>query len=292
MNNPSAFPFKSQYVTVKGHKIHYVEEGSGPPILLIHGNPTWSYQWRNIMTVLSKHRRCVAFDLLGFGRSDKPNIEYTFKQHAEIVSGFIEQMNLQEMIMIVHDWGASFGLWHMLEHQQSVNGIVMFEPLVSTSTWDDYQGERRTRFEKLRDPKINYDLVQIKNLFVEQLPNGVWNKERMTEEIMDMYRSPFPTPESRKAVRRFPEILPIGEDSEAFAEFKRIEDGLDSLNVPVLLLTVTPGAILNEKKLSILKEKIVNLEIKNLGPGLHHFQEDYPEEIANSVIDWMKIKSL
>ncbi|MBI2184138.1 MAG: haloalkane dehalogenase [Thaumarchaeota archaeon] len=287
----AAFPFTSRYVSVNGFKIHYIEEGRGRPILLIHGNPTWSYEWRNIIPPLSKQGRCIAFDLIGFGRSEKPDIEYTYQQHAAVVDGFIKEMNLKDMVMVLHDWGASFGLWHTINHRENIKGIAMFEPQITTSTWDDYQGERRKKFEMFRDRTINYELAQVKNLFVEQIINSVMKKERMTG-VIEMYREPFPTAESRKAIRRFPEMLPIGEDSETYKEFKQIEEGLSALSIPLLLLTVTPGAIMNESRLARVKKMTRNLEVKHLGPGLHHFQEDYPQEIAAAIIQWMKTNNL
>jgi haloalkane dehalogenase len=189
--------------------------------------------------------------------------------------------------LVLHDWGAAFGLWHALHHPQDVKGLALFEPLLSTSRWDDYEGERRKRFEMFRDRTVNHDLIQVKNLFVEQIPNGVRRKERMTEEVMNRYREPFPTVESRKAIRRFPEMLPIGEDSETYRQFKEIEEALPRIRVPVLLLTVTPGAIVTETKLRLMKERIHDLEITNLGPGLHHFHEDYPIEMAAAIREWM-----
>ncbi|MBI4257702.1 MAG: haloalkane dehalogenase [Thaumarchaeota archaeon] len=291
MDSFAAFPFTSRYTNVNGFKIHYVEEGEGRPILFIHGNPTWCYEWRNIIPALSKHGRCIAFDLIGFGRSDKPDIDYTFKQHADIVDGFIKQMNLRDMIMVVHDWGATFGAWYAIHHPSNVKAIAMFEPQINTATWDDYQGERRKKFEMFRDRTINYELAQVKNLFVEQIINSVLKKDRMNE-AMKMYREPFPTVESRKAIRRFPEMLPIGEDSETYKEFKKIEEGLSTLNIPMLLLTVTPGALMTKDRLARVKEKIKHLQTKNLGPGLHHFHEDYPQEISATIVEWMKTNNL
>ena len=285
------FPFESKFVNIGGYRIHYVEHGKGKrSILLIHGNPTWSYQWRNIIPLLSSAGRCVALDLLGFGRSDKPDIEYTFEQHAEIVNGFIEKLNLKDIVMVLLDWGAAFGFWYAIEHTENVAGIAMFEPVLLTRTWDDYTGDRKKRFQKLTDKSANFELVQVRNHFIETLPERVLHKERMTKEVMNHYREPFQTVESRKAIRTFPEMLPIPENSETFSLFKKIEEGLATLTTPVLLMTANPGSSLTEKELILLKGKVHNLEILNVGAGLHHLQEDEPESISKSILNWMNNK--
>jgi haloalkane dehalogenase len=288
------FPFESKFLKVSGFSIHFIEvQGRGNPLLFIHGNPTWSYIWRNIIPPLSKlGRRCVAFDLLGLGKSDKPQIEYTFDQCYDIVRGFIEEMGLKNLVLVLHDWGGAFGFWYAIQNRPNVKGIVAMEPVLLPLTWDDYEGERKELFKSFRNPAVSYDLIQVKNTFIETMPNRVWNKERMTDGVMKKYREPFSTPESRKAIRRFPEMLPIGQDSETFQIFQKIESSLSSLSVPVLLLKVTPGALINEKKLGILKEKIRDLTVKELGPGLHYVQEDYPDEIAGEIASWTRLKNI
>ena len=289
LSSSDSFGFQAKFLEVDGYKIHYVDEGKGKPLVFIHGNPTWSYQWRNVIPILAaKGFRCVALDLLGFGKSDKPTtVEYTFDLHGSIVNGFIKKLDLRNVVLVVHDWGGSFGLWYALNHPKNVSGVVLLEPLIFPMTWDDYKDERRKRFEMFRDPRVNQEIIQVQNLFVEQISNGVWSKEKKTEEMMQAYRSPFPTPESRRAIRRFAEMLPIGETSETISQFKRIEAALSTFDFPMLLLTVTPGALITREKIILLKNRVRKLTVKELGPGLHHFQEDYPAEIALSISKWI-----
>lgn len=286
----AAFPFTSRYETVGQYRIHYIEEGSGRPILFIHGNPTWSYQWRNIIPAVARQMdaRCIAFDLLGFGRSDKPDIEYTFAQHAAIVDEFIEKKGLRRFVMVLHDWGAALGFWHAIHHIDNVVGIVFFEPAILTRSWKDYTGERRKRFELFRDKKLNYEAVQVRNVSIETLAERVLHKERMTEEVMKYYREPFPTVESRKAMRRFPEMLPIGEDSETFRIFREIEKGLRSLDFPVLLLTATPGSSIGYRDVQTLRDAISNLDVWSIGEGLHMVHEDQPDAISDAIVKWIR----
>lgn len=292
--NPAIYPFEDHYKIIGGHRIHYVDEGEGPRTLLfIHGNPTWSFEWRNIIPSLAKGSRCIAPDLLGFGRSDKPvDIRHTFEEHYEIIRKFIEALKLRSFVMVVHDWGGAFGFWYAMHNQSNVRGIATFEPVLLTMNWNDFSPERRKRFELLRDPHINFELSQVQNSFIETLPERVWRKDRMTHEVMDGYRAPFPTIESRKAVRRFPEMLPIGENSETYQTFKQMESLLPSLHIPVLLMTANPGALISQKKVAFLKEQIKDLDVAELGPGYHHLQEDYPQEIAEAISSWIALKEL
>lgn len=127
---PSAdFPFESRYVTVEGHRIHYIEEGRGEPILFIHGNSAWSYLWRNILPTVAKEtrRRGIALDLLGFGRSDKPNADYSVRLHYRIVEGFIERLGLTNLVLVLHDWGGPLGTFYALRHPERIQALAFME---------------------------------------------------------------------------------------------------------------------------------------------------------------------
>lgn len=292
---PEAYPFSDNYETIDGHRIHYVDEGKGArrTLLFIHGNPTWSFMWRNIIPELSKQSRCVAPDLLGFGRSDKPpEMKHTFEEHYEIIRKFIDAAGLDRFVLVVHDWGGAFGFWYAIHNPARVKGIATFEPVLLTMTWSDFSPERQKLFKSFRDPSVNYELIQVQNKFIEYIPDRVWHKDRMTPGVMDGYRAPFPTAESRKAVRRFPEMLPIGEDSETHEIFREMESSLSSLRIPVLFMVANPGSLINPKKVAFVKQRIRDLEMVELGPGYHHLQEDYPQEIAGAISSWMTLKQL
>jgi len=127
----SEFPFKSNYIEVNGSKIHYIEEGEGDPILFLHGNPTSSYIWRNIIPYLKDKGRCIAPDLIGMGKSDKPDIDYSFFDHVKYIEGFIEKMNLQNITLVVHDWGSALGFHYAMRNEANVKGIAFMEAILS-----------------------------------------------------------------------------------------------------------------------------------------------------------------
>jgi haloalkane dehalogenase len=131
----AAFPFEPHYVDVEGVRMHYVEQGRGDPILFLHGNPTWSYIWRNIIPVVSPYGRCIAPDLVGFGKSAKPDIGYTYFDHVKYVEGFIKALNLTNLTLVIHDWGGSFGMEYAFRHRDNVRAIAFFESVVFTFNW-------------------------------------------------------------------------------------------------------------------------------------------------------------
>ncbi|NBD23525.1 alpha/beta fold hydrolase [Paenibacillus glycinis] len=124
----SAYPFESRYLAIDGHRLHYIDHGSGNPVLLLHGNPTWSYMYRNIIPHLDASARCIALDLIGMGLSDKPDIGYTFREHAEYVSRFIERMDLRDLVIVGHDWGMAIGLQYAMRRPDNVRAVAMLEP--------------------------------------------------------------------------------------------------------------------------------------------------------------------
>jgi pimeloyl-ACP methyl ester carboxylesterase len=273
--------------------MHFIEEGNDNiPILFLHGNPTSSYLWRNIIPIVSNNTRCIALDLIGFGKSAKPDIDYSFEDHYGYVEAFIEAMQLRNIVIVGHDWGGILGFWYAYNHQENVRGLAFMETFPFTFTLDVFPTEVAKLFQAFRTPDHGYQLIQVQNIFVEQvLPSNVLNKKNVTEEVMENYRQPFPTIESRKPIRRFPEMLPLDPnvEKEAYDVIRTVEESLASFKFPMLLIKGNPGAIISEKRVKWLKERIPNLLIKDIGPSLHYLQEDNPEGIGNSIADWIKI---
>jgi hypothetical protein len=124
------FPFESHYVEVLGSKMHYIDEGEGGPILFIHGNPTSSYLWRNIIPYVSDDGRVIAVDLIGMGKSDKPDIDYRFVDHAKYLEGFIEELELKNVTLVIHDWGSGLGFNYAMQHEDNIKGIAFMEAII------------------------------------------------------------------------------------------------------------------------------------------------------------------
>ena len=290
------FPFQSKYPDIGGSKIHYVEEGKGADntVLFLHGNPTSSYLWRNIIPIVAAagNKRCIALDLIGFGKSDKPDIDYNFQDHFKYVKEFIDGMQLannKNLIIVGHDWGGVLGFWYALNNQEHIKGIVFMETFPFTISIDDFPPDFAKLLQAFRIRESCYELIQVQNVFVEQvLPSAVFNKQNLSEEIMKYYREPFPTIESRKPIRRFPEMLPLDPnvESEAYTVIQKLESALSEFKFPMLLVKGSPGAVIPESRVKWLQEKVPHLVVRDIGPGIHYLQEDNPKGIGNSIIEW------
>ena len=281
------FPFESNFVEVRGSKIHYVDVGEGDPVLFLHGNPTSSYLWRNIIPYIQPHARCIAPDLIGMGKSDKPDIDYSFLDHAKYIEGFIEALGLKNITFVVHDWGSGLGFHYAMRHEDNVKAIAFMEAFVQT--WESYEAmgpQGAAIFRQMRTPDVGWNLVVVNNMFVEQiLPSA--SGRPLTEEEMTHYREPFLEESSRKPIWMWPNEVPIGgEPAETAKIVNEYNAKLQQSDLPKLMFTVTPGILLNEVRAQWCKDNLSNLEVVHLGPGSHFIQEQYPHEIGEAIAAW------
>jgi haloalkane dehalogenase len=288
------YPFESRFVNIDGFRIHYGEHGHGDPVLFVHGNPTSSYIWRNILPKVAQEsgKRGIAIDLLGFGESDKPEkVDYTLQRHAEILEGFIEKLGLKNIILVLHDWGGPIGASYAVEHPRNVQGMALMETFLWDISWEDF-GKYKAVFKLFRS-SFGYPMIQVMNFFVNRvLPGSVLNKENLTAAAMHRYRDPFPTISSRRAVREFPRLLPIeGKPKESWLFIKKMEEKLPLLKSPVMWIKATPGVIISkdtEYHLIELSARLPQLTVTDFGPGLHYLQEDNPDKVAELILSWMR----
>lgn len=283
------FPYESRFLEVQGANIHYIEKGAGDPILFLHGNPTSSYLWRNIIPHLTSVGRCIAIDLIGMGKSDKPDMEYRFFDHVKYVEGFIEKMRLENITLVIHDWGSGLGFHYAMHHESNVKGIAFMEAIImSVPSWDWFPAEMKGIFQAFRTPDIGWDMIVNKNIFIEQiLPGGVVRK--LTEDEMNYYRSPFVEPASRRPVWQWPNEIPIGGEPRDVAEAVDNYSGkLQQSELPKLLFYATPGALLPQLVVDWCQQNLKKLSSVNIGQGLHYLQEDNPHLIGSEIANWYK----
>jgi len=283
----AALPFKSKFVEVLGSRMHYVEEGSGDPVLFLHGNPTSSYLWRNVIPHVSALGRCIAPDLIGMGKSDKPDIVYGFFDHSRYVEGFIEALGLRNITFVIHDWGSALGFHYARRHEGNVKGIAFMEAIVRPITWDEWPDQARQMFQAFRTPGVGEQMIMDNNMFVEAvLPGAVLRK--LSQEEMDRYREPYPTRESRKPLWRWPNEIPIeGQPPDVHEAVQGYSEWLGESQVPKLLLWAQPGAILRNL-VPWCRENIANLKTVEVGAGVHFLQEDDPHGIGEAIAAWMR----
>ncbi len=283
----AVFPFESRYVEVSGSRMHYVEEGSGNPILFLHGNPTSCYLWRNVIPHVAPLGRCIAPDLIGMGRSDKPDIEYRFVDHARYMDGFIEALGLRDITFVVHDWGSALGFYYAMRHESNVKGLAFMEAIVRPVTWDEWPEQARQMFQAFRTPGVGEKMILEQNMFVEAvLPGAIFRK--LSDEEMARYREPYPDPASRRPTWRWPNEIPIeGQPADVVEIVQSYSDWLKGTPLPKLLLHAQPGAIMRNL-VDWCRENFPNLKTVDIGPGVHFVQEDRPHEIGRAIAAWMR----
>jgi haloalkane dehalogenase len=287
MSPSAAFPYESKFVDVLGSQMHYVEVGDGAPIVYVHGNPTSSYLWRNVIPHTEAQGRSIAVDLIGMGKSGKPDIDYRFFDHLDYLEGFIEALGLKNVVLVLHDWGGGLGLSYARRHSENVRGIAFMEAVVTPMTWDEMNLMQRFLFKRMRDPKKGDRMNLQKNFFVKRLMPMMVSR-KLTDEEKSAYAAPYPTPASRKPVAQWPREIPIsGEPADMHTEISANHGWFKSTEIPKLFLHASPGAIFPPKKAAQLQSELSNLETVHVGKGKHYLQEDEPEAIGRALEAWL-----
>ncbi|HEY1379879.1 MAG TPA: haloalkane dehalogenase [Gemmataceae bacterium] len=286
------YPFEPHYVQVRGSRMHYIDVGSGDPILLLHGNPTWSYLWRNVIPHLEPLGRCIAPDLIGYGRSDKPAIDYRWFDHVRYLEGFIDKLRLKNITLVLHDQGSGLGFHYAMRHEGNIKALAFFEAILRPYPWDHFSTpEFRELFRRFRTGGVGgegWQLIVDQNAFIEQLLPQAAGRP-LTEQEMNYYREPFRNPKSRLPIWRFPRETPIGgEPPDVWRAVAHYSERLQRSTLPKLLLYATPGALVTAEHLDWAKKSIRNLQTVSLGAGSHFLQESSPHRIGTEVARWIR----
>ena len=288
-NISAEFRYTYKTVDVRGSKMAYVEAGtaSGAPIVLVHGNPTSAYLWRNVIPHLSGGDRVIAVDLIGMGRSDKPDIAYRFEDHAAYFSDFMKAMGLKHVVLVLHDWGGAIGIDYAARQKGNVRGIVVMEAVMKPMSLSDADFATRYLFGRLRDPKDNHQIVAVDNYFVEKLLPMMSGRELSKKETA-AYGAPYPTIASRKPVAMWPREIPL--DGEPADNTRRIGanfEWLKSSDVPLLMMYADPGMIWTDTTRPPLEAELPRMKSVSIGSGLHYLQEVQPTKIGRTVAEWV-----
>jgi haloalkane dehalogenase len=273
-------------LSVLDSEMAYREAGSrdAPVALFLHGNPTSSYIWRNIIPLVAPVAHCIAPDLIGFGQSGKPDIAYRFEDHVRYLDAFLAKMGIGSAYLVAQDWGSGLA-FHLAERRPDfVRGLAFMEFIHPFPTWEAFLRGSKAReiFRKFRTPGEGETLILENNAFVELMQGAI--RRKLTDEEMAVYRAPFPTPQSRKPTWRFPNELPIaGEPADVYATMERVHAALAASTYPKLLFAAEPGALVPPVFAEELAGKLNDCRFVKLGDGLHFLQEDHPETIGRSV---------
>ncbi len=285
----SAAELPKKKVTIDGIGMAYSEMGEGDPILFLHGNPTSSYLWRNVMPHLTQAGRCIAPDLVGMGDSDPlPNSgpdRYRFVEHRHYLDGFIEELGIgDKLVMVVHDWGSALGFDWACRHEDAVRGIAYMEGVVRPVAWDEWPEASRRVFQGFRS-SAGEEMILEKNIFVERvLPGSVLRDLR--KEEMAVYRRPFAEPgESRRPTLTWPRQIPVGGEPADVCEIvKTYSKWLSGCEIPKLFINADPGAILIGAQREFCRGW--KNQTETTVSGVHFIQEDSPHEIGEAVASW------
>lgn len=280
--------YPSSYVTVNQHQLHYIKSGEGVPIVFIHGVPTYSYLWRNIIPHLDNCSQCIAIDLLGFGLSDKPDIQYDLKTYQTYLAGMLDALNLDEMILVLHGWGSVVGLDYARSHTEKIKGLVLLESHIRAKT--DLTEMSLPVQELLmlakQSNKSMEDKILHDNFYIESiLPASIMRK--LTKDEMTEYRKPFLTPASRKAILDFMQLAPNAQESTQVQDcINQYTRWLEKTNIPKLMLYAIPGFVSTMSTVHWAKEHLQNLTLVDIGEALHIPQETQPAAIGQAMRQW------
>lgn len=276
---------------VLGSTMSYREAGdiSAPSALFLHGNPTSSHIWRNILPIVAPVAHCLAPDLIGYGQSGKPDIEYRFADHVTYLDAFIEERRINSAYLVAQDWGTALAFHLAARRPEWVRGVAFMEFIRPMPTWDDFHQspEARALFRKFRTPKIGEELILDANVFIERVVPGSIVRTLAADEI-GPYRAPFPTPESRRPIWRLANELPIaGEPADVYRLIEDTHAALEASTYPKLLFVGEPGALVSPASAKEFAASLKNCSVVSVGPGRHYLQEDHPTEIGYAVAGWI-----
>jgi haloalkane dehalogenase len=277
--NETLFPFQSHFAQIEGAVVHYVDEGEGPPLLLLHGNPTWSFLYREIIAALRGSFRCIAPDHPGFGLSQAaPNYSYTPAEHAVVLGRLVEQLDLHDVTMMVQDWGGPIGFAVATRQPDRFSGFVI------GNTWAWPKSDPGTQvFSRVLGGPLGRYLILERNFFVEKIIPGNVKRRKLPARVMDAYRGPFPTPESRRPVYVFPREI-LGSRRPFLAD---IEAGLAELSDrPALLVWPTKDVAFREPERRRWESVFPKHQTVMLEGAGHYIQEDAPDEIVAAIRSW------
>lgn len=295
---PTELTLTSRFAEVLGSRMHYFELGEDQPVLFFHGNPVWSYIWRNIMPMVENSGRCIAFDLIGMGRSDKPGIEYTFHDHARYVEGFIETLGLKDLILVLHDWGIALGLEYALRHPANVKAIAIIANgtrglvegvLAPLTKWNELDPQSAEMLRSFRDPARGWKLLAEENIFIDELlPQGA--VRGIGPEQIAFYNAPYKSPEERRAIWAWPQQIPVeGKPPHMENVISEVNRFIRETRMPKLFIHGEPDGI--GRGIPMVKwfmENVKNIEFRSVGHVGHYLQEDCPETIGSELNQWIK----
>lgn len=280
-------PYERHRLSILDSEMAYVDTGTGDPIVFLHGNPTSSYLWRNVIAQVEGNGRCLAPDLIGMGQSGKnPAGSYRFVDHARYLDAWFGALGLAENVtLVMHDWGSGLGFYWAHRHPQRIKALVYMEAIVQPVTWDHWPQQARSIFQAMRS-EAGEEIILQKNVFVERiLPASVLRE--LGEEEMAVYRRPYLEPgESRRPTLTWPREIPVnGEPADVYAIVEAYGQWLAGSDIPKLFINADPGSILTGEQREFCRTWPHQQEVTV--KGIHFIQEDSPAEIGQAIVSFL-----
>ncbi len=279
---------------ILGAHLSHTETGAGTPLVFLHGNPSSSHMWREILPHLTDGR-LLAPDLIGMGRSAKPDIDYTFADHARYLDAWFDALDLDHVVLVGHDWGGALACDWAARHPDKVRGLALFETIVKPMAWADLSPQARTRSVSLRTPGVGEQMVLEQDLFIRQaFTGGVLDPVADTD--LRTYLAPYPTPDSRRPLLAWARQMPLdGDPAELVTRIETFDRWLAiSTDTPKLLMTFegSPTLLIDETMTAWCRHHIAALDVVPCGQAGHHAAEDRPDEIGAAIADWLRRHTL
>lgn len=274
------FPFEDRWVEVDGCTVHYIDEGGGPPLLMLHGNPTWSFTWRDVIHGVKDRYRCIALDYPGFGLSKETREDYGYSpaEHARVVEAFVEQLDLRDITLLCHDWGGPIGFHAAAQAPERWHGFA----IGNTWAWPMNRNPGAQVFSRFLGGPVGGYLIKHRNFFVNTIIPNATKRVGPDESVMSQYRGPFPTAESRGPVHVLPRAI-VGETDW----LREVERGLRSLDdKPALIVFPTRDQAFGKAERDRWEEVFDDHRTVLLEGAGHYIGEDAASEIVEALRDW------
>jgi haloalkane dehalogenase len=273
------YDFEPHYVDQDGLRLHYLDEGEGPPVLLLHGEPTWSYLYRRVIPELTPTARAIAPDYLGFGRSDKPLAReaYTYDFHVRSVARLVEELDLHDVTVVCQDWGGPIGLRVATEHPERFSRLVIMNTGIGGGRPPSDEWLRfRDWLQRLGTDVIPGRLVQLSAV------------QPIADDVVEAYSAPWPVPESKQAILAFPDLVPISPDHPDLPAHLAVKEALSRWEKPALVLFSDSDPIFSPRAAERIAERIPGAGEPQIVEGAGHFlQEDRGEEVGRRIAQFL-----
>jgi haloalkane dehalogenase len=278
----------SHQVKVKGHNIHYLSQGKGKPVVFVHGIPTSSYIWRNIIPKVAHDHHCIALDLIGMGDSDKPDIKYTIHDHIEYFTGFMDALELSDVSLVLHGWGSVIGFSYAKRHPKKIKSLAFLESYINLPENQRAAPLPVQEIAKLaHDPEKLKHLVLEENYLVEKILSAI-TLEKLSPETIDHYRKPFNKKEHRKVLWQFALEQPYRNSKSPVIQLvKEYSEWLKETKIPKLMMYGVPGFLTSMSTIAWAIDHLPEVTVIEVGHGLHYLPESRAIEVAETLAGWL-----